>query len=94
MAFRGLIKLPTHKQFHYVPRYYDKEKEEKEERRKKRAMELGIDIKDLPLQPGSSIRSGSMRSQFRKKEEGKKVSTVRVVIIILLLLLVAYYLLS
>ena len=43
MKFRGIIKLPSHKQFNYIPRYYDKEKEEREERRKARARTLGVE---------------------------------------------------
>ncbi|SDC33574.1 hypothetical protein [Williamwhitmania taraxaci] len=94
MAFRGLIKLPSHKQFGYVPRYYDKEKEEKEEQRKKRALELGIEDRNSDHKPGTNIRLGAMRGHYRQKETGKRTSTIRVVIIIFLLLLVAYYLLS
>ncbi len=97
MKFRGIIKLPSHKQFNYIPRYYDKEKEEREEReerRKARARTLGIEEKEVQNNPGSSLRKGSMRGHYHKKEDSKRTSTVRLVIIIFILLVVAYYLLS
>ena len=94
MKFRGIIKLPSHKQFNYIPRYYDKEKEEREERRKARARTLGIEEKEVQNNPGPSLRKGSMRGHYHKKEDSKRTSTVRLVIIIFILLVVAYYLLS
>ncbi len=94
MKFRGIIKLPSHKQFNYIPRYYDKEKEEREERRKARARALGVEENEVQNNIGSSLRKGSMRGHYHKKEDSKRTSTVRLVIIIFILLVVAYYLLS
>ena len=95
MIFRGLIKLPAHKQFNYIPRYYDKEKDEQDARRKKRAEALGVELKESNPKATSTIRKGAIKSYYHKKqEESKKISNTRAIIIILVLLLIAVYLLS
>lgn len=88
-----MFKLPKHKSFNYVPRYYDPEKEEMEERRKKLAMERGHDISDIEYVPGEALRHGAMRGFFQKKERANIQSPIRVLIIIAILMAVAYWIL-
>ncbi|HUW06437.1 MAG TPA: hypothetical protein VMW01_09250 [Williamwhitmania sp.] len=93
MGIPRMFKLPKHKSFNYVPRYYDPEKEEMAERRKKLAMERGLDISDIEHIPGEALRHGAMRGFFKKKERATIQSPLRVLIIIAILLAVAYWIL-
>ncbi len=91
MKFRGIIKLPSHKQFTYIPRYYDKEKED---RCKARVCRTNAEIEEQEHSPSTSLRKGSMRGHYHQKDGSKRVSSVQLIVIIIILLVVAYYLLS
>jgi hypothetical protein len=93
MGIPRMFKLPKHKSFNYVPRYYDPEKEEMEERRKKLAMERGQDISNIDYVPGGALRHGAMRGFFQKKEKINIQSPLRVAIILAILLAIAYWIL-
>ncbi len=93
MGIPRMFKLPKHKTFNYVPRYYDPEKEEMEERRKKLARELGQDTLNEDYVPGEAIRHGAMRGFFQKKEKANIQSPIRVIIILAILLALAYWIL-
>ncbi|MBM3420468.1 MAG: hypothetical protein FJY11_04965 [Bacteroidetes bacterium] len=77
------------KEFKYVPRYYDAEKEEREERNRRIREELG-----MPEEGGgksSGIKKGSFGPKFRTKDEKmQQYTSVRLIIIVLVLFLITY----
>jgi len=91
MGIPRFIKLPSHKQFNYTPRYWDPEKEEREDRIRRIKQEMGIDIPSDPNR--STIRRGSFRQASRNtKVKAKRSSNVRLLIILAVLFLLAYLL--
>ncbi len=85
------FKTPRPKEFHYIPRYYDKRKEETEERQRRIERELGISD-DGKYVPG--ITRGSMQRRFTERKRGNRSSIIRLLVIIAILFLLAYVLLS
>jgi hypothetical protein len=79
------------KEFNYIPRYYDSQKEEAEERRKKIERELGIS-QEGGFSP--SISRGSMQRRMTIKRQANRSSAIRLLVIIAILVLLAYYLLN
>ncbi|MDX9929713.1 MAG: hypothetical protein RBS37_07670 [Bacteroidales bacterium] len=79
------------KGYNYVPRYYDKEKEEREDRINRIKNEMGIEIEDEGAKSRTGITRGSFDSRFRKKQARvQRNSSIRLLIILLLLFLVLY----
>ncbi|MBE0676496.1 MAG: hypothetical protein IH591_17715 [Bacteroidales bacterium] len=77
------------KDFRYVPRYYDKEKEEREERIKRIKEEMGIAPggEDKP----KGIRRGSFSPKFQHTSgKMQQYTSIRLIIIILVLVLITY----
>jgi hypothetical protein len=91
MNIPRFFKTPRHRQFNYMPRYYDPDKEEREERNREIRRELGI--KDEKDEYRPSIRRGSMRSYFKGNKRATRNSNIRLVLIIVFLLFLAYTLL-
>lgn len=79
--------------FEYVPRYYDKEKEQREERKARIIQEVkkekGIEISDDEYVP-------NIRGQFRARKENrskfKHRQNVRIIMVFFVLLYLAYLL--
>lgn len=91
MGIPRFIKLPTHKQFNYSPRYWDPEKEEREERIRQIKLEMGIEVPSDPNR--TTIKRGSFRQASRHtKVKATRSSNIRLVIILAVLLTLAYLL--
>lgn len=80
------------KQFNFIPRYYDEQKEESESRRKRIESELGI--KDGTGTYRSTLQKGVMTRKLADKRKSNRNSIFRLLIIITILVLMMLYLLS
>ncbi|MCK4661898.1 MAG: hypothetical protein KAT68_03455 [Bacteroidales bacterium] len=89
MGIPRFFKIPKHRQFNYIPRYYDERKEAMEERLKRAKRENGEGNDKEPYKP--NIR-GQMRGYFKKNIKEKKQSNIRLLVILLVLFLISYYL--
>ncbi|MBN1118082.1 MAG: hypothetical protein JXA77_12800 [Bacteroidales bacterium] len=85
------FKTPRPKEFNYIPRYYDEQKEAAEERQKRIEQELGIHNQNA-YRP--NISRGSMARKFAEKRSSNRKSSFRLIIIIAILSLLAYYILN
>jgi hypothetical protein len=90
MALPSFFKLNKHKEFNYVPIFYDKEKEEFNERVKRIEQEMGIK-KDVEFR--SSIKRGAMRDYIKHSRKQDRYSSLRLVIIFVFLLALVYLIL-
>ncbi|MBN1182980.1 MAG: hypothetical protein JXB49_11875 [Bacteroidales bacterium] len=88
MALPTFFKQNKHKQFNYIPRYYDPQKEELEERIRQIEAEEGI--RPEGYTPG--IRKGQMRNYYERNKHTRNYSSIRLLIIAGLLVFIAYYL--
>ena len=79
------------KQFNYIPRYYDEQKEEMEERQKRIEAELGINQPEKGYR--SRLKPGAMSERLMARRKGSRTSTIRLLVIIAILALLAMYLL-
>ena len=89
MAIR-FFKLPKNKEFNYVPRYYDEQKEELNERIKKIEQEMGV--KSESKEAYVPNIKGQMRSYYNKNVKEKKQSNLRLILILIALFIIAYFL--
>ena len=80
------------KQFNYIPRYWDEQKEESENRRKRIEQELGIN--DGTGIYHSTLRKGMMSQKLMQKRKANRGSVLRLLIILAILMMLALYLLS
>jgi hypothetical protein len=85
------FKTQNPREFNYIPRYYDKKKEEAEERQKRIENELGISGKTGYQH---SISRGSMQRRMQVKRKTNRSSTIRLLLITGILILLVYYLLT
>jgi hypothetical protein len=85
------FKTQRPREFNYIPRYYDKQKEEAEDRRKRIENELGIKEKNGYQH---SISRGSMQRRMQVKRKTSRSSTIRLLLITGILVLLVYYLLT
>ncbi len=91
MALPRFIKLQGNKQFTYLPRYWDPEKEERDARIRSIKHEMGYDLQSDPNR--TTIKRGSFRKAKQKaKVKASRSSNIRLVIILAILLLLAYFL--
>ncbi|HON17742.1 MAG TPA: hypothetical protein PK990_01075 [Salinivirgaceae bacterium] len=81
-----LFHLPRPKQFNYIPRYYDPEKDRLEQRKKEIARERGEYV------AGAGIH-GAFRQRLKSKRASDRNSMIRLIVIISALLLLFYWLL-
>lgn len=85
------LKTPKPREFNYIPRYYDEQKEISEERKKRLEKEMGI------AQPGGyqpNITRGSITRKFTQRRRSSRASSIRLVVIVVILTLLAYYLIT
>ncbi len=85
------FKTPRPKEFNYIPRYYDQQKEEAEERRRRIEKELGMSGEGGFR---TSITRGSMQRRMTDKRKANRTSVIRLLLIVGILMLLAYYLLT
>lgn len=109
MRIPGLFRQYKPREFKYMPRYYNQEKEEFEERVRRIQTELDIEDNEASLMADnqdadetrgeestyrSRIQRGSFTPRFKQKEDRlNRYTPVRLVIIIMVLFLIAWYLL-
>jgi len=90
MALPSFFKINKHKEFNFIPRYYDQQKEKLEKRIKSIEQEMGAKEGEA-YRP--TIRKGQMSNYFnRKKGKAQKQSNIRLIIILLVLFLISYFL--
>jgi hypothetical protein len=79
------------KQFNYMPRYYDEQKEEREERQRRIEQELGMKEKEGVYK--SRLKHGVMSERMMARKKSNQYSTIRLLIIIAILTILVLYLL-
>jgi hypothetical protein len=90
MAVPSFFRQNRPKDFKFIPRFYDKEKEEREERTRRIKEEMGIPV-DGVGSPSRGIHRGSFNPRFQMKQEKMKQHTsIRLIIIILVLVLITF----
>jgi len=82
---------PRNKRFNFRPRYWDEEKEELDNRVKRLKQEMGLIDENEPFVP--RIKGQIKAGYFKKAQEAKRNSSIRLVIIMLVLGGLMYYLL-
>lgn len=80
------------KQFNYIPRYYDEQKEKAEDRQKRIERELGIEQEGGSYRP--TLRKGIMTEKMNARRKAQRYSSIRLLVIIAILVLLTLYLLS
>ncbi len=78
--------LPKPKQFKYIPRYFDPEREEREQLKAEHLKEKGIDN-------GKTSIHGAFRQSIASRRKTSQSSSVRLFVIILILFFIAWWLL-
>ena len=90
MALPSFFKINKHKQFDFIPRYYDPQKEDLEKRIRSIEQEMGANEGEA-YRP--SLRKGQMSNYFRgKKRKAQKQSNIRLIIILIVLFLISFFL--
>ena len=90
MKLFGVFTTYKPRQFNYVPRYYDKRKDELQDRIRKIEAEYHAE-QNMEVRVG--ITRGSMRRGHIDRVRANRASTFKVVLIAGILMLIAYYLL-
>ena len=89
MGIPSFFKQYKAREFNFIPRYYDPDRERREERVKRIKLELGI--KDEGDEYVPRIQKGSMTNFFRQKTKRvQRYTAIRLVVIILVLILISY----
>ena len=92
MAIPRLFRLPQHREFNYVPRYFDPEKAEREERLKQLKKEREINEFIEENEGASSRIKGNFNHYFYRSKRVRKQSNLRLLIIVIGLMILSYYL--
>ncbi len=88
--FGGMFKTPKNRQFSYKPKYYDPIKEELDERVKARANRGKNDRQAMQYRIKEGLRSGSGRSEARRRGTRKSNFTIIVIALILTMMLALF----
>ncbi len=89
MGIPSFFKQNMAKEFNFIPRYYDPDKERREERLRRIKMEMGI--KDEGDEYVPRIQKGSMTNFFRqKKKRVQRYTAIRLIVILLVLFAISY----
>lgn len=90
MGIPSFFKQYRPREFNFIPRYWDPDKERREERVRRIKQELGIVEDGDTYVP--SIQKGTMTNYFRQKSKRvQKYTFIRLVIIVLVLILISYF---
>ena len=92
MALPSFFKIPKHKEFNFIPRYYNERKEKLQERIKDIELEMGVKSTDSVYQ--SRIARGSMRRYMDKRRTTQKRSNFRLLLILAALILMVYLIIT
>jgi hypothetical protein len=85
-----LFKIGKPKQFKYIPRFYDQEKEEFEERKREIEREMGVGKDEVYHH---NITKGSIARKIAKNKKRDRNSTIRVLVIVAIIILLFLYIL-
>jgi len=86
------FKLPEHRRFDMIPRYYDEQSERMENKRKEVAKKMGLEENDENLQRKLRIREKFKSQSNRSSLIGKAFwPNIRLIIIFFILLGLFYY---
>jgi hypothetical protein len=89
MLLPQFFRTYKHKQFTYIPRFYDQQKEELQERIKQ--IENEVHGKNETKYVRSTIK-GSFRQTYHRRARESRNSLVRILVILVILLLIFYLL--
>ena len=90
MGIPSFFKQYKPREFNFVPRYWDPEKEAREDRVRRIKRELGIKDEGDDYVP--TITKGSMTNYFKQKDvRVQRYTTIRLIVIVLVLLLISYF---
>ncbi len=92
MKFSGLGKVPKHRKFDYVPRYYDADKEELEKRLKRYSGDSD-DKSMMKDRITHGFKQGYLGDENYRKSLAKK-SNLRLLYIVVILVLITYMFLT
>ena len=90
MGLPSFFKIPEHRTFNFIPRYYDERKEKLQERIKAIEKEMGKKNEERSYQ--TKITRGSMRGYIDKTHAAQKKSNIRLLIILGILAFLVYLL--
>lgn len=93
MRVSFFFKTVRPKQFNYVPRYWDPQKEEAEDRQRRIEREMGIN-QDGKSSYRMSIRRGTMSQKLLQRRKSNRATSLRLVLIIAILCLAVWYFLT
>ncbi|MBN2484682.1 MAG: hypothetical protein JXB34_01785 [Bacteroidales bacterium] len=79
------------KQFKYIPRYYDEQKEEAEQRKRRISKELGIENNGA-YQHG--ISRGTLSRKFSERKTAHRSSVIRLLVIVAILTMLVLFFIS
>ncbi|MCD4768540.1 MAG: hypothetical protein K8R35_00030 [Bacteroidales bacterium] len=89
MGIPSFFKQNKAREFNFIPRYYDPDRERREERVRRIKLELGI--KDEGDEYVPRIQKGSMTNFFRQKTQRvQRYTAIRLIVILLVLILISY----
>lgn len=90
MAIPSFFKQNLPRQFNFVPRHWDPEKEARADRLRRIKREMGIVDKGDNYVPG--IKKGTMTNYFKQKDKRvRRYTTIRLIVIVLILTLISYF---
>ncbi|MEZ5072719.1 MAG: hypothetical protein R2751_17600 [Bacteroidales bacterium] len=92
MGVPRFIKLPSHNQFQYQPRYWDPEKEAREERIRDIKLELGLEVPKSGRSRTTLKRGAFRQAQKSTRSKANRSANIRLVIILAVLFALAYFL--
>ena len=92
MKFSGLGKVPKHRKFDYVPRYYDAEQEELEKRLKRYTADSS-DETSMKERISDGFRQGYLGDDNYRKTLAKRYN-LRLLYIIVILVIISYLFLT
>lgn len=89
----GFFRLTKNKQFNYIPRYYNEQKEEMQKRKERIAREIKTEKAALNEERVPIIK-GQIRNYYQQDiKRHKRKSNIRLLVVLVILLFMAYYLL-
>ena len=88
----SFFRLAKNKQFNYMPRYYNEQKEEMKKRKERIAREIDAE-NDSSGEKRIPLMKGQIRNYYQQNSKTyKRKSNIRVLVILVILLFLAYYL--
>ena len=90
MGIPSFFKQYGAREFNFIPRYYDSDRERREERLRRIKQEMGI--KDDGEDYVPRIQKGRMSNYFRqKKKRVQRYTAIRLIVIVMVLFIISYF---